>query len=255
MARGHWPAGRRRPRIGVLYAPGTNCHEETAFAVELAGGLGVVLPLHDLLTGAERLRDYQGLVLPGGFSYGDHLAAGRVLAVQLLARLRDAVGQFANRHPVLGICNGYQVLMETGLLPICSGDLSLGKRTGALAQNRSARFESRWARLLANASDTFWTDGVAGQVVRLPVAHGEGRMLLEPGCCALPAFTYVDDRDQPTEKYPWNPAGSRGGVAGTVDASGLIAGLMPHPERAALPAHGSTDGLRIFQNMVRCCGG
>lgn len=246
---------RRRPRIGVLYAPGTNCHEETAYAVDLAGGTGVVLPLHDLLDGSERLRDFQGLVLPGGFSYGDHVAAGRVFAVQLLSRLRDALGQFADRHPVLGICNGYQVLMETGLLPRCSDAATLGERTGALAQNRSARFESRWSRLLATDDGGFWTEGLVGRVIRLPVAHGEGRMMIDPGCCALTAFVYVDAADHPTEKYPSNPAGSPGGVAGTVDAAGLVAGLMPHPERASLPAHGSTDGLRIFQNMVHSCGG
>jgi phosphoribosylformylglycinamidine synthase len=183
------------------------------------------------------------------------VAAGRVFAVQLLARLRDALGQFASRHPILGICNGYQVLMETGLLPSCAADGAVGGRSGALAQNRSARFESRWSRLLAADDGGFWTEGLAGQVIRLPVAHGEGRMMLDPGCCALTAFVYVDAEGHPTEAYPWNPAGSPGGVAGTVDASGLIAGLMPHPERASLPSHGSTDGLRIFQNMVRSCGG
>ena len=251
MAREH----RRRPRIGVLYAPGTNCHEETAFAVELAGGDGIVLPLHDLLAGEARLQDFQGLVIPGGFSYGDHVAAGRVFAVQILARLRDALGRFADRHPVLGICNGYQVLIEAGLLPGCGEDATLGERLGALAQNRSARFESRWSRMLGTPDGGIWTEGLVGRVIRLPVAHGEGRMLIRPGCCALSAFVYVDAEDHPTEKYPWNPAGSPGGVAGTVDAAGLVAGLMPHPERASLPSHGSTDGLRIFQNMVRCCGG
>ncbi len=246
---------RRRPQIGVLYAPGTNCHEETAFAVELAGGDGIVLPLHDLLAGETQLRDYQAIVIPGGFSYGDHVAAGRVFAVQILARLRDSLSRFANRHPVLGICNGYQVLMEIGLLPRCSDEAALGERMGALAQNRSARFESRWTRLLGTPDGGIWTEGLVGRAIRLPVAHGEGRMLIRPGCCALSAFVYVDAEDHPTEKYPWNPAGSPGGVAGTVDASGLVAGLMPHPERAALPQHGSTDGLQVFQNMVRCCGG
>ncbi len=246
---------RRRPRIGVLYAPGPNCHEETAFAVELAGADGIVLPLHDLLAGEARLRDFQGLIIPGGFSYGDHVAAGRVFAVQILARLRDSLGRFANRHPVLGICNGYQVLMETGLLPRCSEETTLGVRAGALAQNRSARFESRWARLLGTSDGGVWTEGLVGRVIRLPVAHGEGRMLIRHGCCALSAFVYVDAEDHPTERYPGNPAGSPGGVAGTVDASGLVAGLMPHPERASLPWHGSTDGLQIFQNMVRSSGG
>ena len=240
----------RKPRIGVLYAPGTNCHEETAFAVELAGGEGVVLPLHDLLRGNARLADYQGLIFPGGFSYGDHVAAGRVFAVQLIARLRDQLAEFAARCPVLGICNGYQVLMETGLLPAGV----LGERKGALAQNRSARYESRWARLLVVPSGSFWTEGLAGEVLRLPVAHGEGRMVVRPGVAVRPALLYVDERGQPTEEYSANPAGSPGGVAGIVGESGLVLGMMPHPERASIAVQGSTDGLALFRNMVRRCG-
>lgn len=240
-----------RPRIGVLYAPGINCHEETAFAVNLAGGEGIVVRLHDLLAGQARLGSLQGLVIPGGFSYGDHVAAGRVFAVQLIARLRDEIGELASRRPVLGICNGYQVLMEAGLLPAGT----LGERAGALAQNRSARFESRWSRLIVAPTDTFWTDGLAGRVLRLPVAHAEGRMLLRVGTAARPAFLYANGLDDATEAYPDNPAGSPGGAAGIVGASGLVLGMMPHPERASLPIHGSTDGLQVFRNLVRFCGG
>ena len=235
----------------MLYGPGINCHEETVFAVELAGGEGAVLPLHDVLAGRARLADFQGLVIPGGFSWGDHLAAGRVFAVLLVARLREELREFAGSRPVLGICNGYQVLMETGLLP--GG--SLGARAGALAQNRSARFESRWVRLLATATDSFWTEGLAGRALCLPVAHAEGRMVLAPGVEARPAFLYADAAGQPTEEYPANPAGSPGGVAGIADRSGLVLGLMPHPERASLACQGSTDGLALFQNMVRRCAG
>jgi len=242
---------RRRPRIAVLYAPGTNCHEETAFAVDLAGGEGVVLPLHDVLQGEARLADFQGLVIPGGFSYGDHVAAGRVFAVHLITRLRDQLRAFASRSPVLGICNGYQVLVEAGLLPLGA----VGERSGALAQNRSARFESRWSRLLVPPLDAFWTDGLAGQVLRLPVAHAEGRMVLGPGVERRPAFLYADAAGQPTEEYPANPAGSPGAVAGIVDASGLVLGMMPHPERASLGVQGSTDGLRLLENLVRRCAG
>ena len=240
-----------KPRVGVLYAPGTNCHEESAFVVGLAGGIGEVAPLHDLLAGEMRLADYQGLIVPGGFSFGDHIAAGRVFAVQLIARLRDELGEFAERHPVLGICNGYQVLMETGLLP--GG--TVGERHGALAQNRSARYESRWSRLVANAGAGFWTEGLTGRVLRVPVAHGEGRTVLSADAAARPAFLYVDERDEVTSDYPANPAGSPGGFAGTVSSSGLVLGLMPHPERASLPQQGSTDGLRLFENMVRRCAG
>lgn len=240
-----------KPRIGVAYAPGTNCHVETVNAVNLAGGEGVVVLTHDLLTRRASLANYQGLIIPGGFSWGDHLAAGRVFAVELMAGLREELQEFARQHPVLGICNGYQVLMEMGLLPLGT----LGERAGALAQNRSARFESRWSRLRVVDSDSFWTEGLADLVLRLPVAHAEGRMVLKPGTTVKPAFFYIDDRDQPTEQYPANPAGSPNGVAGTIDQSGLVLGMMPHPERAVMGFHGSTDGLAIFHNLVRRCAG
>lgn len=251
-----------RPRVAVLFAPGTNCHEETAFAIDQAGGNAAIISIHDTLAGDARLRDFEALVLPGGFSYGDHIAAGRVFAVQLIARLRDQLAEFAARRPVLGICNGYQVLMEAGLLPSHAGDAdagsltsgqSIGTRSGALAQNRSARFESRWISVLVAETASFWTFGLEGKVLRLPVAHAEGRMIVAPGVGARPAFSYVDDTGAPTESYPLNPAGSCAGTAGIVDASGLALGLMPHPERAAIAAQGSTDGLAIFQNLVRGC--
>jgi phosphoribosylformylglycinamidine synthase len=233
----------------VLYAPGTNCHEESAWVVGLAGGIGEIVGLHDLIAGDRRLDAYDGLVVPGGFSFGDHIAAGRVFAVELIARLGDELAAFAQSHPVLGICNGYQVLMETGLLP--GG--SVGERRGALAQNRSARYESRWSRLRADPAAGFWTEGMSSGVLRLPVAHGEGRMVLAPSVEARPAFRYVDTEDKPTEVYPWNPAASPAGLAGTVSANGMVLGLMPHPERASLRIQGSTDGLLLFQNMVNRC--
>lgn len=246
--RGH--AARRAPSVGVLYAPGINCHEETAFAVDYAGGRGVILALSDLLEGRARLEDHSALIIPGGFSYGDHLAAGRVLAVHLIARLSDALRAFvAAGRPVLGICNGDQVLMETGLLP----NGTVGQRAGALTQNRSARFESRWVRLRVQPTGSFWTRGLEGALLRIPVAHGEGRIVCLPGAAVRPAFLYVDPDGQPTEAYPHNPAGSPGGIAGVVDPSGLVLGMMPHPERALLPAHGSEDGLALFRNLVDYC--
>ena len=240
-----------KPKIGVLYAPGTNCHEETAFAVEQAGGGAGLLLLADLLAGRATFAEYQGLIFPGGFSYGDHLAAGRIFAVHLLARLTGALREFLARHrPILGICNGDQVLMETGLLPMGVP----GKRTAALTQNRSARFENRWVSLLAQG-DSFWTKGLHDRPLRLPAAHGEGRLVLPPYAAAQPAFSYTEDGAHPTEAYPANPAGSPGGLAGVTDPTGLILGMMPHPERAILPAQGSEDGRGIFANLVRFCKG
>lgn len=237
------------PKIGILYAPGTNCHEETAFAVEREGGAPSVLLLDDLIAGRERLLDYHGLIIPGGFSYGDHLAAGRIFAVRFVRYLAEALGEFlARRRPILGICNGDQVLMEIGLLP----EGTIGSRRGALTQNRSARFEGRWVSLSA-VPGTFWTKGLEGRILRIPSAHGEGRLTVAPGSAVRPAFHYVDETGRPTEAYPANPSGASGGVAGLTDPSGLVLGLMPHPERAVLPVHGSEDGRRLFANLVRFC--
>ena len=235
-----------KPKIAVMYAPGTNCHEETAFAVRTVGGEAEIVLLHDLLDGHAGLGSFQGMIFPGGFSFGDHIAAGRVYSVQLMARLADSLKSFlAGKHPILGICNGDQILMETGLLP----QGAVGRRTGALTQNRSARFEDRWVTLAALDAG-FWTQGMQGSKLRFPSAHGEGRLVCATGDRAREAFVYLDGEGKRTEDYPANPSGSPQGVAGLVDATGLVLGLMPHPERAVLPAHGSDDGRRLFENMV-----
>ena len=130
-------------RTAILYAPGTNCHEETAAAIELAGGKADLVLLKDLLGGESRLDDYQAAVVPGGFSYGDHLGAGRIFATMLVARLRDQLVRFLDaKKPLLGICNGYQVLTEAGILP----GRTPGERAMALLENQSARFEDRKVR-------------------------------------------------------------------------------------------------------------
>ncbi len=238
-------------RTAILYAPGTNCHEETAAAIELAGGKAELVLLRELIDGESRLDDYQAAVVPGGFSYGDHLGAGRIFATLLVARLRDQLVRFLDaKKPLLGICNGYQVLAEAGILP----GRTPGQRTMALLENQSARFEDRKVRLIVSTQKCAWTEGLAGQVLEMPSAHGEGRPLL----CASglssatrAVFYYGDEHGQPTMDYPSNPNGSPGAVAGITDESGLVLGLMPHPERASLPTQYSQDGLRIFQNLVK----
>lgn len=233
----------------ILYAPGTNCHEETAAAIGLAGGKAELVLLRDLMDGQTRLDDYQAAVIPGGFSYGDHLGAGRVFATMLVARLRDQLVRFLDaRKPLLGICNGYQVLTEAGILP----GRTPGERSMALIENQSARFEDRKVRLIVSRQPCVWTEGLAGHVLQMPSAHGEGRPLLgaSSACCAV-VFHYADENGQPTMDYPQNPNGAPGAVAGITDESGLVLGLMPHPERASLPGQYSQDGLRIFQNLVK----
>jgi phosphoribosylformylglycinamidine synthase I len=237
----------------VLCAPGTNCHEETAAALELAGARAELVLLSDLLQGRARLDQYQAAVLPGGFSYGDHLGAGRIFATVLIARLRDQLmGFLAAQKPLLGVCNGFQALAESGLLP----GRTPGKRWMALLENQSARFEDRKIRLAVSSEKCVWTEGLAGEVLEMPSAHGEGRPLLcrapdgEPALPARVVFRYVDAEGQLTLRYPENPNGAPDAIAGITDETGLVLGLMPHPERASLPAHYSQDGLKLFRNLV-----
>jgi len=234
----------------VLYAPGTNCHEETMAAIELAGGKAELVLLRDLMDGRTRLEEFQAAVVPGGFSYGDHLGAGRIFATSLVAQLRDQLVEFLHAlKPVLGVCNGFQVLTEAGILP----ERAPGKRAMALIENQSARFEDRKVRLLVSTEKCMWTEGLAGQVLEMPSAHAEGRPLFSESDSAPPraVFRYCDPQGRVTMDYPYNPNGAPDGVAGVADETGLVLGLMPHPERAALPAQYSQDGLKLFKNLAR----
>jgi phosphoribosylformylglycinamidine synthase len=216
-------------------------------AVELAGGKAELVLLRDLMDGRTRLKRYQAAVVPGGFSYGDHLGAGRIFATSLVAQLRDQLVEFLDaQKPVLGVCNGFQVLTEAGILP----GRAPGKREVALIENQSARFEDRKVRLLVSQEKCMWTEGLAGQILNMPSAHAEGRPLFSEVRPQV-VFRYSDDQGRSTMDYPWNPNGAPDAVAGITDETGLVLGLMPHPERASLPAHYSQDGLKVFQNLVR----
>jgi phosphoribosylformylglycinamidine synthase I len=231
----------------VLYAPGTNCHEETIAAIELAGGAARLVLLRDLTDGRDRLDHYQAAVVPGGFSFGDHLGAGRIFGTSLVAQLSEQLHEFlAGDKPILGVCNGFQVLTEAGILPARTP----GKRTMALIENQSAHFEDRKVRLRVSDEKCIWTEGLAGRVLEMPSAHAEGRPLMAAGTRPHVVFRYVDANGQPTLQYPDNPNGAPDGVAGVSDDTGLVLGLMPHPERAAFPAHYSQDGLEVFKNLV-----
>jgi phosphoribosylformylglycinamidine synthase I len=234
----------------ILYAPGTNCHEETAAAVELAGGKSELVLLRDLVDGRKKLDNFQAAIIPGGFSYGDHLGAGRIFGTMLVAQLRDQIVEFLDtKKPLLGVCNGFQILAEAGILPARTP----GQRTMALLENQSARFEDRKIHLVVSAERSMWTTGLEGQVLAMPTAHGEGRPMFcetaNPDSTRV-VFRFADANGRATAEYPKNPNGSPGGVAGVTDETGLILGLMPHPERASLPAQYSQDGLKIFKNLV-----
>jgi phosphoribosylformylglycinamidine synthase len=245
----------------VLKADGTNCEVETAHAFELAGARPEIVPMNLLRTGERRLNDYDALVLPGGFSYGDDISAGKILAVELMTFLGDDIRAFvAARKPVVGICNGFQVLVRTGLLPFADA----GAMQATLAQNASGHFECRWVAMRPEGDSPL----VAGlpELVELPVANGEGRfyasdeVLCEIEEQGLVAFRYVDGDGDATEAYPDNPNGSPHAIAGIADKTGRILGLMPHPERFVYgyqhpargdwPADREPDGLAIIRRIV-----
>ncbi len=261
----------KTPRILVLRAPGTNCDRETAFAFEAAGAEAQGLHVNALLSRPKLLRDAHGLAIPGGFSYGDDLGAGTVLGTTLRVRLRDAIRELVDRGGiVLGICNGFQVLVKTGLLPGLDGDaLAAGespRRTASLASNVQNRYEDRWVTLEAvSGKSVFFRKG---DVIQCPIAHAEGRFLPKDEAELERiraedqiALRYVAPDGTRPAPFPYNPNGSTDDIAGICDWTGRILGLMPHPERNQFPwqspkfhagnAPKRPEGMIPFRNAVR----
>jgi phosphoribosylformylglycinamidine synthase subunit PurQ / glutaminase len=255
----------RKPRGLVLTGYGINTDYETAHALNLqaVGGEGVRVHLNDLIAAPQMLGDYQMLVIPGGFSFGDDIASGKVLAVKLRASLLEPLRDFVDRgRLVLGICNGFQVLVKLGLLPDLAGAC---QQDVTLTFNDSGRFEDRWVYLAVDpASNCVFTMGM--DRVYLPVRHGEGKFIARDLSTLATlesqhqiVMRYVD-RDGQLAGYPWNPNGSVGNVAGICDVTGHVFGLMPHPEayqhftnhprwtREQVPPEGM--GVQIFRNAV-----
>ena len=245
----------------ILKAPGTNRDNDAARAIELAGGDPEILPLTDLRVSPERLRDYGMLIVPGGFSYGDALGAGKLFALDLSRFFADEVARFVESgRPVLGICNGFQVLVKAGILP---GPL-FAEHHFTLAHNACGNFECRWVNLEAPRSNSIWTRGI--ERVYCPVAHGEGRfnadfedagkLLLREGCVAL---RYCDESGAVAGgRYPFNPNGSIADIAGICNREGNVLGLMPHPENAvfeyelgSMPGRDGEGAKQLFRNGLR----
>ncbi len=268
-----------KPRVLVLRAPGTNCDVETAFAFQMAGAIPERVHVLRLVENPRLLYKYQILCLPGGFSYGDDIAAGRILATQLRIHLGEVLQDFCQKDKlILGICNGFQVLLKAGLLTPPEGELGV---PATLTWNDSGRFEDRWVYLRVVNEKCVFLRGI--KRLYLPIAHAEGKFItrhaewfcrLEAAGLlvlryALPPHGSQEDLSAAEASYegserelpfPFNPNGSQGNVAGMCDITGRIFGLMPHPERYIDPtqhprwtrgeAGKEGDGLKVFRNAV-----
>ncbi|MFC1588547.1 phosphoribosylformylglycinamidine synthase I [Planctomycetota bacterium] len=250
-------------QVLLLRTSGTNCEMELAYGFQLAGAATRIAHFNELVRGAVQLKDFQILAFPGGFSYGDDIAAGRLHALEIRSYLKESLTEFVQQGKlILGICNGFQVLVNAHLLP--AGDLGSAKQDLSLAANKSNKFECRWVYLKGSSKKCVWFP--QDRIICIPIAHGEGRLVpRDDGLLAdlkqhdQIAFRYTDAKGD-SGPYPVNPNGSVDDIAGVCDPSGRILGMMPHPERylqpEASPAwtrcrHGSgSDGLEIISNGV-----
>lgn len=245
-------------RVIVIRTAGTNCNLELAHAFEMAGARVDGVHINRLVAKEAKLRDYQVVAIPGGFTYGDDIGGGKILANELQAHLGDDLRTFVDSGGlVMGVCNGFQVLVKMGLLPGNGQSVTL-------ATNDSNRFEDRWVHVKSETDRTPFIG--KGEVITLPVAHAEGKFIVGNPRDLLTleeqdriAFRYVDGEGQPGP-YPINPNGSQGDVAGLCDETGQVLGLMPHPERHIYPHHHPRwtrlprtegEGLGIFRNAIR----
>jgi phosphoribosylformylglycinamidine synthase len=223
----------KKPKVLVLRAAGTNCDVETAGAFALVGGAAERVHINLLRTGKVKLLDYDILVLPGGFSYGDDVAAGKILANQLKLYVKELRHFVRLSRPVLGISNGFQSLVKAGVLPLSHS----GEQTAGFTANDSGRFETRWVHLRLNTQSSCLFFRGLPEMIELPVAHGEGKFVLksprqleELKKNKSIAMQYVSD-DGKLSGYPSNPDGSVFNIAAISNPEGNCLGMMPHPER------------------------
>ncbi len=260
-----------KPRVCILRCDGTNCDEELYYAFKKFGGSPQYVHINELRNKSKKLTNFQILALPGGFSYGDDVASGKILAVELISFLKDEILNYINKEGlVLGICNGFQTLIRTGLLPFNN----LGKMSVTMAQNESGHFECRWIRLRSEKSKCVFLNKNAGGIGEFAINSGEGRFFSDPSTIKkvedenLVIARYIDEKGKPTQIYPANPNGSLNAIAGVCDPTGRIIGMQPHPEKfvdftqhpnwrrvkyskGALALQNFSDGGYIFENMVK----
>jgi len=248
----------------IIRTAGTNCDQETKFAFERAGAKVSLLHINRVNERPALLDEHQILALPGGFSYGDDIAAGKIHANELRTKLGDRLRAFVDSGKlVIGICNGFQVLVKTGLLP---GPFRPdAPQTCTLTFNDSNKFEDRWVYLSVDSDKSPFIR--KGQVIYFPVAHGEGKFVAKDDATLdvirsndQVVFRYCDADGRTGAGYPANPNGSVDDIAGICDPTGRILGLMPHPERYVLPTQyprwtrdglkPEGDGVQVFRNAV-----
>jgi phosphoribosylformylglycinamidine synthase len=244
----------------VLYGFGINCENESRYAIEKSGGKADILHLNSVLERPKVLEEYNMLMIPGGFSFGDDLGSGKVFGNKMKLRLRDQLAEFTKADKlVMGICNGFQVMVKMGLLP----EPDFTQRV-SLTTNDSGHYEDRWVFLKGNpASPCVFTKGIGAILV--PVRHGEGKFIPKDASVmedlkknGQVVFQYTDENGRPAG-YPYNPNGSIENVAGICDRTGRIFGMMPHPEAFNIVENcpywvrGTVKeplGLRLFKNAV-----
>ncbi len=263
MLYGLYTFAMTKPLVLLPQAPGTNRDGDAAHAVELAGGEPLIVPLTNLHEHKETFRRADALILPGGFSYGDALGAGRRWALDLELAFHDELQEFVTSGKrVLGICNGFQVLVKAGLLP--AWDEGDEPRSVTLTHNANDQFECRWVHLQVNPTSNADYLKTIGDLVFCPIAHGEGNLQVRDNDVlgrleaeGHVAFRYVTEAGHAANgRYPVNPNGSAGDIAGICNEAGNVLGLMPHPENhvhAVQNPLGRNDrlGLRIFEAVLQ----
>lgn len=260
-----------QPKALIITGYGINCEEETAKGFAKKGADSEIIHINDLIASPQKLEESQILAFPGGFSYGDDTGSGNAFANRIKNNLGDKILKFASHDKlIIGICNGFQIITNLGLLPEPTGE-----RKVALMRNIKARYECRWTLLKNNSKKCIWTNGI--ETLHIPVAHGEGNFYAAPETLETLknndqiVFTYTKPDGSPADQeYPHNPNGALADIAGICDSSGRILGMMPHPERffsfenedgwelkkeqliragKQLPKEGA--GLKVFENAVK----